>query len=159
MNSRTDDKMDEIPGTSTGILENNLTLRSKCSELVHVFDTKNHEITEAMKGLHFSTIDLRNKLSKYPINTNHHMIAQITTANNTTWQVRVQIYPPSQYCWHKIWGYVHKEMNLMKISYYDVLMKNNIFPPWTIVFQPPPPTLPLSPSWPDLTAFSLNAQM
>ena len=30
-------------------------------------------------------------------------------------------------------------MNLcMKSSYYEALCKNDIFPPWTITFQPPP---------------------
>ena len=30
-------------------------------------------------------------------------------------------------------------MNLrIKAAYYEALIKNNIYPPWTIVFQPPP---------------------
>ena len=61
------------------------------------------------------------------------------SGNNVTIEVRVEIYPPAQSCWQEIRGYLHKKMNLLiKASYYEVLSKNNIYPPWTIAFQPPP---------------------
>ena len=35
--------------------------------------------------------------------------------------------------------FLHKEMNLgIKPSFYEVLSKNEIYPAWTIAFQPPP---------------------
>ena len=133
------DNMDEIPGTSSEIIENNLTIQLKSNELIDVFNTKTMEITEAMKGLHFSTIGLRNKLSRGCITNKHPIIAQVTMGNNVTTQVRVEIYPPAQYCWCEIRGYSHKKMHLhIKASYYEALSKNNIYPPWTIVLQPPP---------------------
>ena len=53
-------------------------------------------------------------------------------------QLRVEIYPPAQSCWHEIQGYQHKDVNLhMRASYYEALSKNNIYPPWTIAFHPP----------------------
>ena len=59
--------------------------------------------------------------------------------NNATTKVRVEIYSPAQFCWHEIRGYLHKAMNLhIKASYYEPLSKNNIYPPWTIAFQPAP---------------------
>ena len=92
-----------------------------------------------MEGLHFSTFYLRNKLSKGCINNNHPIIAQVMAGNVTNQgQVRVEIYPPAQSCWREIRGFPHKEMNLqIKSSYYDVLSKNDILPPWAIAFQPP----------------------
>ena len=49
---------------------------------------------------------------------------------STTNQVRVDIYPLGQSCWHEIRGFLHKEMNLqIKAAYYDVLNKNEIYPP------------------------------
>ena len=77
--------------------------------------------------MHFSTTDLRNKLSKGYITNNHPIITLVTSGNNVTIQVRVEIYSPAQPCWHKIWGHLHKEMNLcIKASYYDSLSKNNL---------------------------------
>ena len=35
-------------------------------------------------------------------------------------------------------GFLHKEMNLGIKSFYEVLSKNEIYPPWAITFQPPP---------------------
>ena len=55
--------MDEIPGTSLESIENNSTIQSTSNELIDIFNTKTKEITEVMHGLHFSTADLRNKLS------------------------------------------------------------------------------------------------
>ena len=48
-----------------------------------------------MQELHFSTIDLRNKLSKGRVKNNHPIITQVTRRNNmtTATQVRVEIYP------------------------------------------------------------------
>ena len=55
-----------------------------------------------MKGLHFSTIDLRNKLPKSHTKTNYLIITQVATVNNTTLQVRVDIYQSAQSCWQEI---------------------------------------------------------
>ena len=46
-----------------------------------------------MQGLHFSTTDVRNKLSKGHITNNCPIITQVATGNNVTTQVRVEIYP------------------------------------------------------------------
>ena len=91
--------------------------------------------------LHFSTIDLRNKLSKGRVNNNHPIIAQATGKNNmsTASQVRVEIYAPALSCWREIRGFLHKEMNLcIKSAYYEALNKNEIYPPWTVAFHPSP---------------------
>ena len=122
----------KIPGTSS---DPNLNLISKNSnELLDEFNTKTNEITKGLHELRFSTIDLRNKLSKGRVNNNHPFITQVSGRNNmtasTTAQVRVDIYPPGQSCWCKIRGFLHKEMNLwIKAAYYDVLNKNEIYPP------------------------------
>ena len=94
-----------------------------------------------MAGLHVSTIDLRNKLSKGCINNNCPIIAQDAVGNVSQGQVqvRVEIYLPAQSCWREIRGFLHKEMNLrIKSSFCEVLSKNEIYPPWTITFQLPP---------------------
>ena len=94
-----------------------------------------------MAGLHFSTIDLRNKLSKGCINNNHPIIAQVTVGNASQGQgeVRVEIYPPAQSCWREIRGFLHKEMNMrIKSSFYEVLSKNKIYPPGPSHFSCPP---------------------
>ena len=47
--------------------------------------------------------------------------------------------PPSKSVWREIQCFLHKEMSLrIKAAYYEALIKNDIYPPWTIVFQPPP---------------------
>ena len=120
---------DEITGTSS---DPNLNLISNSNELLEEFNTKTNEITKGLHELHFSTIDLRNKLCKGRVNNNHLIITQITGRNNasTTNQVRVDIYPPGQSCWHEIRGFLHKEMNLwIKAAYYEALNKNEIYPP------------------------------
>ena len=66
--------MDEIRGTSSEIIENKMTIQSKSNE----FNTKTKEITDSMQGLHFSTIDLRNKLSRGCIANNCPIITQVT---------------------------------------------------------------------------------
>ena len=91
---------------------------------------------------HFSTIDLRNKLSQGCTNNNIPIITQVTLGNyqqgQGQGQVRVEIYPPAQSCWREIRGFLHKEMNLrIKSSFYDALSNNEIHLAWTIVFQPP----------------------
>ena len=96
-----------------------------------------------MASLHFSTIDLRNKLSQGHTNNNIPIITQVTLGNyqqgQGQGQVRVEIYPPAQSCWRVIRGFLHKEMNLrIKSSFYDVLSNNEIYPAWTMTFQPPP---------------------
>ena len=101
----------EITCTSS---DPNLNLISNSNELLDEFNTKTNEITKGLHELHFSTIDLRNKLSKGRVNNNCPIITQVTGRNNasTTNQVRVDIYPLGQSCWHEIRGFLHKEMNL-----------------------------------------------
>ena len=90
-----------------------------------------------MGELHFSTIDLRNKLSKGRTINNRPIITQVTGLEAIT-QVNMDIYSPAQSVWREIQGFLHKEMNLrIKAAYYETLIKNNIYPPWTIAFQPP----------------------
>ena len=95
-----------------------------------------------MASLHFSTNDLRNKISQGHTNNNIPIITQVTLVNyqpgQGQGQVRVEIYPPAQSCWREIRSFLHKEMNLrIKSSFYDVLSNNEIYPAWTITFQPP----------------------
>ena len=60
MNSR-----DEIAGTSSDpILNNNVANTGNSDEIIDQFNNKTTEIIKAMGELHFSTIDLRNKLTK-----------------------------------------------------------------------------------------------
>ena len=56
-----------------------------------------------MEGLHFSTIDLRNKLSKGHIN-NHSIIAQVALGNVSQGQgeLRGKIYLPALSCRREI---------------------------------------------------------
>ena len=76
--------MDKISGTSSKIIENNLTIQSKSNELIDEFNIKTTEITKAVQGLHFSTTDLRNKLSIGHITNNCPIITQVTMGNNAT---------------------------------------------------------------------------
>ena len=47
--------------------------------------------------------------------------------------------PPAQSSWREIRGFLNKEMKLhIKSAYYEALNKNEIYPPWTIVFLPSP---------------------
>ena len=130
---------DKIPGTSSDpILNNNSAILSNSNELIDEFNTKTNEITKAMGELHFSTIDLRNKLTKGRTN-NHPIITQVTGWEAMNVQVKVDIYLPAKSVWREIHGFLHKEMNLrFKAAYYEALIKNDIYPPWTIAFQPPP---------------------
>ena len=92
----------EIPGTlSNPNLSLNTLISSNSNELMEEFNSKTKEITKAMHELHFSTTDLRNKLSKGRVNNNCPIIAQVTGRENMTTnaQVRVDIYPPAQSCW------------------------------------------------------------
>ena len=95
-----------------------------------------------MANLHFSTIDLRNKLSQGRINNVNPIITQVTSRNYQNQgqgQVQVDIYPPAQMCWREIRGFLHKEMNLrIKSVFYDAISSNEIYPAWMIAFQPPP---------------------
>ena len=93
---------------------------------------KTNEIIKTMAGLHFSTTDLRNKLSQGHINNNLPIITQVTLGNVSQGQgqVRVEIYLPAQSCWREIRGFLHKEMNLrIKSSFYETLSKSDIYPP------------------------------
>ena len=76
--------MDEIPGTSSEILQNNLTIQSNSNELIEDFNIKTREVTRAMQGLHFSMINLKNKFSKGRINNNCPIITQVTGNNIAT---------------------------------------------------------------------------
>ena len=114
---------------------NNLT--SNSNELLDYFNTKTKEIIKGLHELHFSTIDLRNKLNSGRVNKDCPIITQVTGRNNiststttTSNQVRVDIYPPGQSCWWEIRGFLHKEMNLhIKAAYYQALNNNEISPP------------------------------
>ena len=117
---------------------------SNSEEIIQQFNEKNKEITKTIAGLHFSTIDLRNKLSQGCLNNITPIITQVTTRNypgpnQGQGQVQVEIYPPAQMCWRDIRGFLHKEMNLrIKSSFYEAISSNEIYPAWTIMFQPPP---------------------
>ena len=128
----------EIPGTSSDlILNNNIAISSNSTELIDEFKTKKNEITKAMGELHFSTIDLRNKLTNRT--NNCPILTQVTGQEAMNVQVKVDIYLPAQSVWREICGFLHKEINLrIKAAYYEALIKNDIYPPWTIAFQPPP---------------------
>ena len=52
---------------------------SKLNESIDIFNIKTKEITEVMKGFHYSTIDLTNKLSKCHITYNCPIITQVLT--------------------------------------------------------------------------------
>ena len=67
----------EIPGTSSDPIIN-IPISSNSDEIIDQFNNKTIEITKAMGELHFSTIDLRNKLSKGRTNNNHPIITQVT---------------------------------------------------------------------------------
>ena len=67
------------------------------------FNKKTNEIIKTMASLHFSTIDLRNKLSQGHINNNLPIIPQLTLGNSQQGQgeVRVEIFLPAQSCWRR----------------------------------------------------------
>ena len=109
--------------------------------IIQQFNDKTKEITKTMANLCFSTIDLRNKISQGCITNINPIITQVTRSfqNQGQGQVRVDIYPPAQMCWREIRGFLHKEMNLrIKSAFYDAISTNEIYPAWTIAFQPPP---------------------
>ena len=56
---------------------------------------------QATKGLHFSTTDLRNKLSVRHNNTKYPIIPQVAAVNNMTSHVIVDIYSPVPSFWHE----------------------------------------------------------
>ena len=64
---------------------------SNSNELMEQFNKKTNEIIQTMAGLHFSTIDLRNKLSKGCINNNCPIIAQVTVENVSQGQGQVKV--------------------------------------------------------------------
>ena len=67
----------EIAGTSSDpILNNNVANSSNSDEIIDQFNNKTTEIIKAMGELHFSTIDLRNKLTKRANNI-HPIITQV----------------------------------------------------------------------------------
>ena len=118
---------------------------SNSEEIIQQFNKKTTEIIKTMASLHFSTIDLRNKLSQGCTNNVNPIITQVTMRsyqpgqNQGQEQVQVEIYLPAQMCWREIRGFLHKEMNLrIKSSFYDAISNNEIYPAWTIEFQPPP---------------------
>ena len=90
----------------SGPESNNL---SNSNELLDQFNTRTKEIIEGLHELHFSTIDLRNKLNSgrdNRVNNGHPIITQVTGRNNisiittstttTNNQVRVDIYPQAR---------------------------------------------------------------
>ena len=64
------------------------------------------EIIKTMASLHFSTIDLRNKISQGCINNNIPIITQVTSGNyqpgQGQGQVRVEIYPLLRHAGEKL---------------------------------------------------------
>ena len=82
---------DEIAGTSSDPVLNNVSNSSNSDEIIDQFNTKTTEIIKAMGELHFSTIDLRNKLTKRANNI-CPIITQVTGCKANT-QVKVDIYP------------------------------------------------------------------
>ena len=90
----------EIPGTSSDLIIN-VPISSNSDEIIDQFNNKTTEITKAMGELHFSTIDLRNKLSKGRTINNRPIITQVTGREAIT-QVNVDIYPPAQSVWREI---------------------------------------------------------
>ena len=134
----------EIDGSNPGSSKDpNFSSKPSNSEaIIQQFNDKTKEIINTMANLHFSTIDLRNKLSEGHINNVNPIITQVTTRNYQNQgqgQVWVDIYPPAQTCWREIRGFLHKEMNLrIKSAFYEAVSSNEIYPAWTIVFQPPP---------------------
>ena len=117
---------------------------SNSDDIIQQFNDKTKEIIKTMASLHFSTTDLRNKLSQGCTNNVNTIITQVTMRNyqgqsQGQGQVQVDIYPPAQMCWREIRGFLHKEMNLrIKSAFYDAISNNEIYPAWTITFQPPP---------------------
>ena len=71
---------------------------SNSDEITDQFNTKTKEIIKTMASLHFSTTDVRNKISQGQINNNFPIITQVTPRNyqlgQGQGQVRVEIYPP-----------------------------------------------------------------
>ena len=134
MRSRTNSR--ETSDVSDSELNN---LASNSNELLDQFNTKTKEIIKGLHELHFSTIDLRNKLNSGRVNNGHPIITQVTERNNiststtnttTNNQVRVDIYPLGQTCWQEIRGFLHEEMNLcIKAASYLALINNEIYPP------------------------------
>ena len=61
---------------------------SNSDEIIDQFNSKTKEIVKTMASLHFSTIDLRNKISQGCINNNIPIITQVTPG--TTNQVKVK---------------------------------------------------------------------
>ena len=92
---------DEIAGTSSDpILNNNVANSSNSDEIIDQFNNKTTEIIKAMGELHFSTIDLRNKLTKRANNI-CPIITQVPGHEANT-RVKVDIYPPAQSVWQEI---------------------------------------------------------
>ena len=145
-NSHETSEENEINGSNPGLSkdQNFSSKPSNSEEIIQQFNDKTKEIIKTMASLHFSTIDLRSKLSQGHTN-NVNLITQVTMRNYQSGQsqgqgqVWVEIYPPAQMCWREIRGFLHKEMNLrIKSSLYDAISNNEIYPAWTITFQPPP---------------------
>ena len=80
---------------------------SDSEAIIQLFNDKTKEITKTMANLHFSTIDLRNKLSQGCITNINPIITQVTRnfQNQGQGQVRVDTYPPAQMCWREIRGF------------------------------------------------------
>ena len=101
----------------------------KLNNLINNFKPKTQEITEQIKGLQFSTIVLRNKLTQHHTNTITLIITQVTAVNITTQQMMV-ISPLAQSCWQEICPqgdeFIHQDVKLWNSGKY------NIFTPWIV---------------------------
>ena len=83
--------------SSDPILNNNITISSNSDEILDQFNTKTTEITKAMGELHFSTIDLRNKLTKGRANNIYPIITQVTGCRSQ-YSGESRYLPPSTIC-------------------------------------------------------------
>ena len=92
---------DEITGTSSNpIVNNNVANSSNSDEIIDQFYNKTTEIIKAMGELHFSTIDLRNKLTNRANNI-CPIITQVPGQDANT-QVKWIYTPPAQSVWREI---------------------------------------------------------
>ena len=84
---------EDIPGPSTN--QNFSSNPSDSEAIIQQFNDKTKEITKTVANLHFSTIDLRNKISQGCITNINPIITQVTRnfQNQGQEQVRVDIYP------------------------------------------------------------------
>ena len=73
----------EIDDSNPG-LSKDPNFTSNSDEIIQQFNSKTKEIIKTMASLHFSTIDLRNKISQAHTNNNNPIITQVTSGNYQT---------------------------------------------------------------------------